>query len=448
MRRFVWILVALLVGAVTLTPAVAADGSSPFGNFEGARAVSGGVEVTGWAIDPDTTAPIYVWVTVDGVGRHLYANLPRPDVAAVYPAYGPNHGFAGVVTAGPGPHTVCVTASNVGAGTHTPLGCRTVVPTGGSPFGNYEGARAVSGGVEVRGWAIDPDTTAPIYVWVTVDGVGRHLYANLNRPDVAAVYPASGPNHGFSGRVAATIGTHRVCVTASNVGAGTHTSLGCRTVTLTLPAGLLGTDWTRLPTTSPVVALTFDAGSSDAGAAAILSTLSAKGVHATFFITGDFARRYPARVAAMAAAGHRLGNHSDTHRHYPLLTNAQIQADLARAEAAIVAATGASAGGSPLFRFPYGDRTAADIAAVNASGYVAVRWTVDTLGWEGTAGGISADVVLQRVLATATPGQIVLMHVGANPDDGTTFDADALPRVIDELRARGYSFVTLDALLG
>jgi len=40
------------------------------------------------------------------------------------------------------------------------------------------------------------------------------------------------------------------------------------------------------------------------------------------------------------------------------------------------------------------------------------------------------------------------MHVGANPDDGTTFDADALPRVIDEIRARGYSFVTLDALLG
>jgi peptidoglycan-N-acetylglucosamine deacetylase len=40
------------------------------------------------------------------------------------------------------------------------------------------------------------------------------------------------------------------------------------------------------------------------------------------------------------------------------------------------------------------------------------------------------------------------MHVGANPDDGTTLDADALPRVIAGLRAAGYDFVTLQALLG
>ena len=67
-----------------------------------------------------------------------------------------------------------------------------------SPFGNYESARAVPGGVEVKGWTIDPDTTGPIYVWVTVDGVGRHLYANGNRPDVGAVHPAYGPGHGLS----------------------------------------------------------------------------------------------------------------------------------------------------------------------------------------------------------------------------------------------------------
>ena len=48
----------------------------------------------------------------------------------------------------------------------------------------------------------------------------------------------------------------------------------------------------------------------------------------------------------------------------------------------------------------------------------------------------------------ARPGEIVLMHVGSNPDDHTTFDADALPQVISGLRALGYSFVTLDALTG
>ena len=68
-----------------------------------------------------------------------------------------------------------------------------------------------------------------------------------------------------------------------------------------------------------------------------------------------------------------------------------------------------------------------------------IRWTVDTLGWQGTAGHISAAVVVSRVLAAARPGEIVLMHAGSNPDDHTTLDADALPRVISELRARGYS---------
>lgn len=39
------------------------------------------------------------------------------------------------------------------------------------------------------------------------------------------------------------------------------------------------------------------------------------------------------------------------------------------------------------------------------------------------------------------------MHLGANPDDGTTLDADALPDVISGLRSLGYSVVTLEAML-
>jgi peptidoglycan/xylan/chitin deacetylase (PgdA/CDA1 family) len=84
---------------------------------------------------------------------------------------------------------------------------------------------------------------------------------------------------------------------------------------------------------------------------------------------------------------------------------------------------------------------------VNDAGYVAVRWTVDTLGWQGTSGGASASSVRRRVLDSARPGEIVLMHLGANPDDGTTLDAQALPDVIESLRDLGYGFVTLDALL-
>lgn len=212
-----------------------------------------------------------------------------------------------------------------------------------------------------------------------------------------------------------------------------------------VPTALLGTDWERLPTTERVVALTFDGGSSDAAVASILSTLAREQVTATFFVTGEFARRHRDQVAAIASAGHRVGNHSDSHEHYTALTDAQIADDLADAEASILAAGAVAA---PWFRFPYGDRTSADIRTVNAAGYVPVRWTVDTLGWKGTSGGQTQATVVQRTLGAAQPGEIVLMHVGANPDDGTILDAEALPEIIAGLRAGGYGFVTVDRLRG
>jgi peptidoglycan/xylan/chitin deacetylase (PgdA/CDA1 family) len=72
---------------------------------------------------------------------------------------------------------------------------------------------------------------------------------------------------------------------------------------------------------------------------------------------------------------------------------------------------------------------------------------VDTLGWKGTSGGMTAAKVVNRVLAGAAPGEIVLMHVGANPKDGSTLDAKALPTVISKLRARGYHFVRLSRVM-
>lgn len=212
-----------------------------------------------------------------------------------------------------------------------------------------------------------------------------------------------------------------------------------------VPAKWAGTDWEVFPTTQPLVALTFDAGASDAGVSTILSTLRSRGVPASFFVTGQFARDYPSSVRAIAAAGYPVGNHSDTHPEFSTLTNEQIRLELARAEAAIWPLTGKTS--MPYFRFPYGDRTALDITVVNSFGYVPFRWTVDSLGWQGTSGGMTASSVCSRVLNAARNGQIALMHVGANPDDGTTLDADALPCIIDGLQARGYGFVTLEALL-
>ena len=209
---------------------------------------------------------------------------------------------------------------------------------------------------------------------------------------------------------------------------------------------LAGTDWTYVPTTQHVVALTFDAGANADGVAAILATLQRYDVPATFFLTGNFATEFPAAAKSVAAAGERIGNHTLSHPYLTQLSDSAVAQQIVAGAQEIMAVTGKNP--APLFRFPFGDSDARTIAIANQLGYVAVRWTVDTLGWEGTAGHITAAIVASRVLAALRPGEIVLMHAGSNPDDHTTFDADALPQVIIELQAQGYSFVTLDALTG
>ena len=207
-----------------------------------------------------------------------------------------------------------------------------------------------------------------------------------------------------------------------------------------LPTALLGQDLTVLPGAGRVVALTFDAGADDTGVAPILATLAEKDAAATFFLTGDFARAFP-ESAGRIAGRYPIGNHTMSHPDLTTLGDAAVRKQVRAGATAIRGVTGVDP--RPYFRFPFGAVDAHRIALVNDECYVPFRWTVDSLGWKGTEDGGSAAAVRQRVLKALRPGAIVLMHVGANPDDHTTFDADMLPALIDELRDRGYTLVSL-----
>jgi peptidoglycan/xylan/chitin deacetylase (PgdA/CDA1 family) len=200
---------------------------------------------------------------------------------------------------------------------------------------------------------------------------------------------------------------------------------------------------TRIPTSRKVVALTFDAGANGDGVNSILATLARERVAGTFFLTGKFVDTFPDLSRRMAAAG-SLGNHTVDHPHLSTMSPARVVAEIAGARATFLRVTGKDP--RPLFRFPFGDSRSSDVRLANDLGYVAVGWTVDTIGWQGTSGGRSVDSVVRRVLAAAKPGEIVLMHVGSHPTDHSTLDADSLPRIISGLRAAGYSFVALSAL--
>lgn len=212
------------------------------------------------------------------------------------------------------------------------------------------------------------------------------------------------------------------------------------------PPSLLGIDVTRIPTAHKIIALTFDAGANADGLASIRRTLQLKNAAATFFLTGAWTRLFPALASEVALSGFTIGNHSDNHPPFPQLSDAQVTGEVRTAQTAILRGTGVDP--SPLFRFPYGDVNARVLKDVNQLGYIAVRWTIDTLGWEGTSGGMTVQRVIERVVTGATSGAIVLMHVGSNPDDHTTLDAQALPTIIDRLVALGYQLVSLSALTG
>jgi len=214
-----------------------------------------------------------------------------------------------------------------------------------------------------------------------------------------------------------------------------------------VPPELLGKVWTVVPTTRKRIALTFDCGGNADGLPSILATLAKRQVpRATFFVTGDWARVFPEEAAQIASLGYLIANHTDNHLRLTDLTDPEVRAEIRLGRLAVRDATGVDP--KPWLRFPFGAYDERILGITEASGWITLGWTVDTLGWQGTEeGGQTADTVLQRVLDGLTPGEIVLMHVGSNPDDGTTLDADALGRVIHDVRAAGYRFLTPDVML-
>jgi hypothetical protein len=119
---------------------------------------------------------------------------------------------------------------NVGPGGNTTLGCVNLTPPPRSPVGTLEAAATNNhGGIQVKGWTFDPNTTAPIQVQVYVNGAYKGSgTANTSRPDVGARYPGYGNNHGYAFIVPSGAGPGaRVCTYGINVGPGSNTTLGC-----------------------------------------------------------------------------------------------------------------------------------------------------------------------------------------------------------------------------
>lgn len=203
------------------------------------------IRVGGWAIDPQTAAPVSVEVRRNGkLVLTASAGAARPDIAAAHARYGTAHGYALEVPAVAGKNNICVRIMGVGGGGNKDLGCKEVTHAV-DPVGAFRVSASGELSATVSGWALDPNTPSAVNVTVTVDGVATPgvttFRADREHPDVARRHPAHGPDHGFSKALALAPGAHEVCVSITNVGLGRDRALGCSRVDVSAElAGVVG----------------------------------------------------------------------------------------------------------------------------------------------------------------------------------------------------------------
>ena len=181
------------------------------------------------------------------------------------------------------------------------------------------------------------------------------------------------------------------------------------------------------------VALTFDDGPAPE-TERLLDILDKKNVKASFFVMGNNARKYPATMQRIRNGGHTIGNHTADHRELPRLSQDGINHQLDRANAAINDTTGQS---PRWLRPPYGEYDARVTAAAQRRGMAVAMWNVDTLDWKHRNATKTCAVAVQN----SRPGSVVLMHDIHGPT------VDAVPCVIDGLRAKGLRPVSLDQMI-
>ncbi|MCS5734894.1 hypothetical protein [Herbiconiux daphne] len=92
-------------------------------SIDSVTGVKGGVRITGWSVDRNSTATTYIWVNIDGVGTAIAAASKLDWINAYFPGVGPNHGIDSTLPASSGSHQVCITATfdnrNMGCSTVT-----------------------------------------------------------------------------------------------------------------------------------------------------------------------------------------------------------------------------------------------------------------------------------------------------------------------------------------
>ncbi len=190
------------------------------------------------------------------------------------------------------------------------------------------------------------------------------------------------------------------------------------------------------------IALSFDDGPNEPFTSQIIDILKRNEIQATFFVIGRNAERFPETLKRLVEEGHEVGNHTWTHEVLPLKSPARIRAELARTSDFIEKVSGAA---PSLFRAPHGWRNLCVNRAARECGLTPVAWTLGV--WDTDRPGV--ETIMRRTIEGVADGCVLLLHDGRGMEQGADSSqlVQALPLIIQELKRRGFEFVTVTEMM-
>jgi peptidoglycan/xylan/chitin deacetylase (PgdA/CDA1 family) len=197
----------------------------------------------------------------------------------------------------------------------------------------------------------------------------------------------------------------------------------------------------EVATRERLVALTFDDGPDPDRTPRVLEILARFGHTATFFCIGRNAARHARVVAAAAEAGHEIANHTFSHPPLLLVSHRRIIEEVRRTDWILSSITGTT----PLhFRPPLGWATPAILRRIAREGYRPVLGTI----YPADTRAPDSDTIVRRTVTRLAPGRIIILHDGSSRNSPRERTLAALPRILEQIEARGMRGVSLRELLG
>ena len=195
----------------------------------------------------------------------------------------------------------------------------------------------------------------------------------------------------------------------------------------------------RVNTSQKIVALTFDDGPTPEATSQILGTLADENVHATFFVIGADLQQNLADAKRIVVAGHELGNHTYSHERMLLVTPSFVRQEVERTDKLI---RDAGYQGEIHFRPPYCKKLFALPYYLSKTGRKTITWDVDPDSYPQIAA--DSNKIVEYVLSKTQPGSIIILHVMY---PSRIESMKAVKKIIEGLKAQGYSFKTVSELL-